>query len=184
MAKPKPKTKTTNPRKLGARSYKNYTDEMLVLAVESVANYIITTKDAEKQFDCGSLLTKLDARMLVYDYLKKIIVKIFSTEKSQPCPLKQIYISSSCRIVATALVLAPPVVRLRLRPRTWPGVTFAHEMFEEVARGRSARPLREEGLLILPLGTNFIFGATPVRRTSLFISADWLPEGPRLKQKK
>lgn len=51
MVKPKPRIKKRKSRrKLGSRSYKNYTSEMLQLAVESVANSTITTREAEKQF--------------------------------------------------------------------------------------------------------------------------------------
>lgn len=51
MVKPKPRIKKRKSRrKLGSRSYKNYTPEMLQLAVESVANNTITTREAEKQF--------------------------------------------------------------------------------------------------------------------------------------
>lgn len=51
MSKPKPRAKKRKcRRKLGSRSYRNYTPEMLQLAVESVANRTITSRDAEKQF--------------------------------------------------------------------------------------------------------------------------------------
>lgn len=51
MANPRPKiTKRKSRRKLGARSYKNYTLEMLEIAVEAVANKTISSRDAEKQF--------------------------------------------------------------------------------------------------------------------------------------
>lgn len=51
MAKPRPKiTKRKSRRKIGARSYKNYSPEMLEIAVEAVTNKTISSRDAEKQF--------------------------------------------------------------------------------------------------------------------------------------
>lgn len=35
---------------MGSRTYKNYTKEMLQIAVESVQNKTISSRDAEKQF--------------------------------------------------------------------------------------------------------------------------------------
>ncbi|GBP86445.1 hypothetical protein EVAR_67485_1 [Eumeta japonica] len=109
--------KRKSSRKLGTRNYRNYSAEMLELAVESVANKKISSIDAEKQFDIpqrkilnkiakrhmhtvgapikltteeeqhfsvilaagdfGSPLTKLDVRLLVFNYLKEMGVKKF-----------------------------------------------------------------------------------------------------------
>ncbi|CAF4889407.1 unnamed protein product [Pieris macdunnoughi] len=51
MGRLKPRIKIRKPRrKLGARPYRNHTTEMLELAVESVANKKVTSRDAEKKF--------------------------------------------------------------------------------------------------------------------------------------
>ncbi|CAK1577990.1 unnamed protein product [Parnassius mnemosyne] len=48
MTRPKPKKR--NRSKIGARAYKNYSEEMLTLAVEMVRNKNVSSYDAEKQF--------------------------------------------------------------------------------------------------------------------------------------
>lgn len=50
MAPNNTQTKKRNRRRIGARPYKNYTEEMLLLAIESVKNKKCTSYDAEKQF--------------------------------------------------------------------------------------------------------------------------------------
>lgn len=103
-------------RRLGAREYKNYSQEMLELAVELVGNNKLSERAAARQFSIpkqtilnkvhnnhnksvgcpprlsekeearivkvliaaakfGCPLTKLDLRLVVFEYLKKIIVR-------------------------------------------------------------------------------------------------------------
>lgn len=51
MGNPKPREKKPKSRRqLGSRSYKNYSKEILQIAVESVQNKTISSRDAEKQF--------------------------------------------------------------------------------------------------------------------------------------